>query len=186
MGIRVYAILYYEDDPGKNTALKMIKMGIAEPINKRGVRGAPVVLNPFSRVYLGAWLKERILKHGIVVVDASWKKLSAGRFKGIRGLHVKLPPLFPGNPVNYGKLCMLSSVEAVAAAVYLTGFLEYYEKLLGLYKWMATFHELNKELLEEYSKAGSNEELMEVIAECWGNENPCNMVNSENGGGAGA
>lgn len=163
----------------------MIRTGIAKPIGKRDIRGAPIVLNPFSRVHLGAWLRERALKYGVVVVDASWKKLDAGKFKGIRGLHVRLPPLFPGNPINYGKLCILSSAEAVAAATYLTGFLEYYEKLLGLYKWMETFHELNRELLEEYSKASNNEELMKIIAKYWGNENPCSMISSENSRGAG-
>ena len=170
---KIYVILYREDDPRKNTAVKMIQRGLAKPISKKGVKGVPIVLNPYSHAYCGAWLRDYVLKNGIIVIDASWKKLSCEKFIGIRGVHVKLPPLLPGNPINYGKPCMLSSLEAVCAALYITGFLEQYSKLLGLYKWMDTFHELNKALLEEYARASSDYELREKIREYWGCDDPC-------------
>jgi len=68
---------------------------------------------------------------------------------------------------------MLSSIEAVAATAYITGFTDTYKKLLGLYKWMETFNDLNSELLESYAKAWSMEELINTVREYWGDTSPC-------------
>ncbi|OYT41103.1 MAG: hypothetical protein B6U89_00280 [Desulfurococcales archaeon ex4484_58] len=170
--VKIMVIYFREDDPKKNTSLKMIRYGIAYRIHPRKIRGYPVVLNPYAINYLGRWCREYIEKYGLVVLDASWKKLSPTRFKGIRGKHYKLPPLLPGNPVNYGKPCILSSIEAVAASLYITGFKNIYNKLIKLYKWMNTFHKLNQEILEEYSKAEKQEELEKTIKKYWENP-PC-------------
>lgn len=151
----------------------MIKAGIAIPASRKSRVGKPIVLNPFSEDYLGPWLREYMSRHGVLVVDASWRRLTLDKFKGLRGLHVKLPPLLPGNPINYGRACILSSIEAVAASLYITGFNELFKTLLGLYKWMNTFYELNKELLEEYSKTRDREELLNTIIEYWGLVDPC-------------
>ncbi len=153
--------------------MKMVKAGLARLVDHGFARRGLVVLNPFSPDYLGPWLRSLVEEKGVLVLDASWKHLTPGKFKRIPGTHVKLPPLLPGNPVNYGKPCMLSSVEAVAAAAYIAGFTDIYGKLLGLYKWMETFHTLNSELLEAYSKAGSQEELAAAIQEYWGENPPC-------------
>ncbi len=150
---RIYVIYHREDDPRKNTSLKMVRKGLAELVDKRYRYSIPrkaVILNPFAKEVLTPKDREYIIRYGIVVVDASWKKLSPRYFRGIRGLHRKLPFLVAGNPVNYGKPYMLSSIEAVTAALYITGFDEAVEKLIGLYKWMNTFITLNKELLNEY------------------------------------
>lgn len=172
--VRVYALLFFEDSPEKNTALKMVRHGLATPLRrKKEVHGLPLVLNPFAEEYLGPWLKEQAIRSGIIVVDTSWKRLRKEHFKGIRGIHVRLPPLLPGNPVNYGKPCILSSVEAVAAALYILGLKDYYAKLLGLFKWMETFHHLNEEVLEAYSKATNPEELARVIEDYWTTLDPC-------------
>jgi len=164
----ILVVCYGEDDPGKNTSLKMIRKGFAQRTSPALIWGKPVVLNPYSAEYLGPWHREYAEKHGLVVVDASWKKLTPSYFNHVRGIHLKLPPLLAGNPVNYGKPCILSSIEAVAAAAYIMGFRELYYKLLGLYKWMNTFHTLNANLLEDYSKALNPEELAKVIEEYWG------------------
>jgi pre-rRNA-processing protein TSR3 len=168
---RILIIYKREDDPGKNTSLKMVRMGLAEIVKPSLVRRG-VVLNPFSNDYLGPWLRGEVELNGIVVVDASWRRLRPGVFHGIRGRHVKLPPLIAANPVNYGKPCILSSIEAVAASLFITGFKDYYQRLQGLFKWMKTFNDLNNDLLEEYSKASTLEELENAIREFWENP-PC-------------
>ncbi|RLG80611.1 MAG: DUF367 family protein [Thermoprotei archaeon] len=159
---RIYVVYFGEDDPRKNTALKMVRHGYAV-LAKRYPRKA-IVLNPFSEKYLGPWDRGYIEKYGIIVVDASWKKLCQKYFKPY-GQHRKLPLLIAGNPINYGKPFMLSSIEAVTAALYITGFMDAVEKLQGLFKWMKTFIELNKELLEEYKKARNEEELVKIMKE---------------------
>ena len=150
---KIYVIYFREDDPRKNTSLKMVRKGLAKLVDKRYRYSIPrkaIILNPFAKEVLTPRDRKYIIKYGIVVVDASWKKLSPRYFRSIRGLHRKLPFLIAGNPVNYGKPYMLSSIEAVTAALYITGFDEVVEKLIGLYKWMNTFITLNKELLNEY------------------------------------
>jgi pre-rRNA-processing protein TSR3 len=176
--VKILVLLLHEDDPSKNTALKMIRSGLATPVNKYNIRGHPVVLNPYSQEYFGPWLREQVSKHGILVLDASWRKLNPVKFKFIRGIHVKLPPLLPGNPVNYGKPCMLSSIEAVAAALYITGFHDIYEKLIGLFKWMSTFNDLNINLLQSYFNVRDINELLDTIIDYWGTINPCYITNS--------
>ncbi len=169
----ILVIYLGEDDPSKNTSLKMIRAGIARRIEPRRIRGSPVVLDPYSKEILGSWLRGTIEHYGLVVIDGSWKKLSPSKTRGVRGFHTRLPPLLAGNPVNYGKPCVLSSIEAVAAALYITGFNDLYDKLLGLYKWMDTFHTLNRDLLEDYASAENPAMLSRVIMDYWGESPPC-------------
>lgn len=181
LSVKVFVALLGEDDPRKNTAVKMVRMGYAIPYSAARRRGGPVVLNPFAGAYLGKWLRDEVAKRGILVVDASWRKLSPVKFRKFGGLHVRLPPLLPGNPINYGKPCILSSVEAAAASLYITGFLEDYYKLLGTFKWMSTFHSLNAELLEAYYNSNNEGELLEAIRGHWGSEDPCYVMEPEAG-----
>ncbi len=172
-GPRILVVYYAEDDPSKNTALKMVRKGFARRIHPRWIRGAPIVLDPYAGEMLGSWHRGYVDRWGVVVVDASWNRLEPEKLRNIRGLHVRLPPLLAGNPVNYGHPCRLSSIEAVAATLYITGYTETYEKLLGLYKWMNTFHTLNIELLEAYRSAETPGELLEAVKGFWGGEPPC-------------
>ncbi len=158
---RIYIVYFREDDPRKNTALKIARKGYGV-IVKRPPPGT-IVLDPYAEELLGPWDRNVILSKGLTVVDASWKRLTPTRFKRIRGRHRRLPYLVAANPINYGKPFMLSSIEAVAAALYITGFLETVEKLVGLYKWMNTFIQLNREPLEDYRHAGGVEEYTEII-----------------------
>lgn len=169
---RIMVIYYREDDPLKNTSLKMVRKGYAKLISSRAITGKPVVLNPYSNSILGSWHRPLIEKYGIVVLDASWRRLEPVYFRGIEGLHLKLPPLIAGNPVNYGKPCILSSIEAVASTLFITGFEETYYELIRLYKWMETFHNLNHEILEKYRRAKNEKEMLEAAREKWGRE-PC-------------
>ncbi len=150
--IRILVIYKKEDDPAKNTAAKMVRLGYARIINPRRIHGSPIILNPYARRELSMNDLKDAARHGIVVLDASWKKLSERRFRGIRGLHRRLPVLVAANPVNYGKPYRLSSIEAVAAALYILGCRERAEDLLSIYKWGPVFLELNRKRLEDHLK----------------------------------
>ena len=143
----------------------MVRLGYAIPVNRfnRAPRKA-IVLNPYAKIVLSSQDRFLAERYGVLVVDVSWNKLVSGEsvFPKIRGEHRRLPFLLAGNPVNYGKPFMLSSLEAVAAALYILGFKEYALKLLSLFKWGRTFYKLNEELLEQYSKARSREEVDEI------------------------
>lgn len=73
-----------------------------------------------------------------------------------------MPLLVVGNPVNFGKLTKLSTVEALAAALYIVGFKEEATKLFSVFKWGHTFLEINSERLENYAKAQNSTEVVEM------------------------
>jgi len=70
-----------------------------------------------------------------------------------------------GNPVNYSKLNKLTTVEAIAAAVYILGNKDSSLELLDKFKWGHTFFELNQNLLEDYSKLKSEDEITPLLKE---------------------
>jgi len=78
------------------------------------------------------------------------------------GLGRRLPTLLAANPTNYAKPHKLSSVEALAAALYIVGFKNEATKLLSLFKWGEAFASLNAEPLDAYSLATSTEAI-EVV-----------------------
>ncbi|MFB3096107.1 MAG: ribosome biogenesis domain-containing protein, partial [Nitrosopumilaceae archaeon] len=67
--------------------------------------------------------------------------------------------------VNYSKLNKLTTVEAIAGAIYLIGFEKLSLDLLNKFKWGHTFYDLNKELLEQYSKATSQNAIISIANE---------------------
>ena len=164
--VSIYVIRLEGDDPRKSTALKLVRFGLARRVSEpRDLPRGVVVLNPAADKVLTPLDRELILKYGLVVIDASWNRGIEPIIKvcrRIRGHHRVLPILFAGNPINYAVPTKLSSAEAIAAALYITRFKDDALRVLSLFKWGNTFIELNKELLEGYSKASTAEEVIKV------------------------
>ena len=154
-------LMLKQDDPRKCSAAKLVKFNLAKPVTRTTSR--TLVLNPFSKKIL---LKsDRKLVHSITGIDCSWN-LSVPVFKKpFTGVGRKLPPLLAGNPINYSKLNKLTTVEALAGAVYILGESELTHTLLQKFKWGPTFFALNENLLGEYSKAKSESEILQISHE---------------------
>lgn len=162
-GIRVYAVMHHEDDPKKCTAARLVRNG--EMRRARDIAKIPrgaVVLNPEAEKALSAEDRPAAERLGLLVVDCSWNRLE--RFPRLRrGLkHRALPFLVAANPVNFGKAQRLTSGEAVAAALYILGEKEQSERVMSHFRWGPTFIDINRELLESYSSAGSSREVVEI------------------------
>lgn len=149
----------HQDDPGKCTSAKMRRLGFARRVSRGGIPRNALVLNPSADELVSRLDKQFIEKGGIVVIDCSWKKAGDVFDFRFNGQQRKLPALLAGNPTNYAKIGSLSSLEAVSACLYITGFKKQAERLMTIYKWGDTFLTLNHDPLEEYSKAESQEEI---------------------------
>ena len=118
------------------------------------------MLNPFSYVAFSPADKQRVEDFGLAALDFSWERTENVLPKHVRGTSRCLPILVAGNPVNYGKPTKLSTVEALAAAVYILGFKADAAELLSIFKWGNTFLDINHERLEAYSAAKNSTEVV--------------------------
>jgi pre-rRNA-processing protein TSR3 len=155
--------------PKACTAAKLKKFDLATVFYTPGkIPRGSVVLSPFSEKVIS---KEDAphTKNGLVALDCSWKHAEEV-FKNIRKpLHQRaLPLLVAANPVNYGKVSKLSTVEALASALYILGEEEQAVKLLGKFKWGPGFLNLNKALLKSYSKAEKAKDIINIQNEYFG------------------
>jgi pre-rRNA-processing protein TSR3 len=152
-----------QDDPKKNTALRLKRRGIARIVSK--VRFLPkrsIVLNPFSEIALSPADHERIAEFGLAALDCSWEQAQKVMGEHVRGTSRCLPILIAGNPVNFGKLTKLSTAEAIAAALYIADFKNEAEALLGIFPWGHTFFELNQRFLDRYVQAKDSAEVVQL------------------------
>jgi pre-rRNA-processing protein TSR3 len=162
---RIYIYHKRECDVKKCTALKLGKLRLAEIVyNIRGIPRGSLLLYPFCENVLSPGDKEIVSRGALAAIDCSWNQFQSERIP--RSLaQRKLPFLLAANPVNYSVPYRLSTLEALAAALYIMGFAEDSSLLLSKAKWGAAFLTLNAEPLSLYSKAKSQEEIREIERE---------------------
>jgi pre-rRNA-processing protein TSR3 len=72
------------------------------------------------------------------------------------------------NPINYGKISILSSAEALSATLYIANYIEESRRLMSIFKWGPNFLELNKNPLEDYRLAKTPEDMIKIEEEYFG------------------
>ncbi len=146
--IGVFALEMGQDDPTKCTARKMIQMDLAKGVGRKfHASDTVIVLNPYAHRVISP--PDRGAK-SVLAVDCSWNLAQEVFFRKLGGKHRRLPLLLAANPTNYARPGMLSSLEAVAATMYILGEVEEAERYLNIYKWGPGFLTLNKDPLESY------------------------------------
>ena len=153
--------MFRQDDPKKCTAAKIVKFKLATSV--RTTSPNTLLLDPFAEKTL--LRSDSSLVSSITGIDCSWELAGKTFTKKFSGIARKLPPLLAGNPVNYSKLNKLTTVEAIAGASFILGFENLAHDLLDKFKWGHTFYDLNQNLLKDYSKANSEEEINSILKE---------------------
>ncbi|MEM3522106.1 MAG: DUF367 family protein [Candidatus Bathyarchaeia archaeon] len=163
MHIKLFSYQMMQDDPKKCTSLKLSRFGFVKVIKHNSrIPNKAITLNPFVNEVLTPIDRNYIEKFGLVVIDCSWNEVEEVFKRKFKGLNKRLPLLIAANPINYGKISRLSSVEAFSAALYITGFKDYAKYIVSKFKWGSVFLALNKELLKEYSLAEGIEKIKEI------------------------
>ncbi len=169
MVVRIYVVRIGGDNPKLSTALKLVRLGLALRVRPRDVPKHSVVLDPTSSTVLAPCDRSFIERGGVTVIDASWNRdldRIALIVKSFRKPERRvLPALKAGNPINYARISLLSSAEAIASALYICGFKDQALEILGKFKWGGTFLKLNKDLLEMYAGASGRDEVLRIQRE---------------------
>lgn len=158
-----------QDDPRKCTSAKLVRYNLVKGIRSISqISRRSIVLNPLANKALLPSDREHFLHGGLVAIDCSWNKADKVLRANYPGLNRRLPLLLAGNPVSYAKLEKLSSAEAIAASLMITGFNEQSRQVLDLFKWGQTFFTLNQNPLEDYSKVKNMKDLSEIETSYFG------------------
>jgi pre-rRNA-processing protein TSR3 len=152
-------------DPKRCTGLKLKRHGLARVVTSiRFLPKRAIVLNPFSEIAFSPADKQRIQDFGLAALDCSWEHAQKVLSTHVRGTSRCLPILIAGNSTNYAKATKLSTVEAIAGALYIAGFKDEAEKVLSIFVWGHTFLELNAGLLEGYAAAKDSTDIVRIQA----------------------
>jgi len=157
--IPVYAYRDNSCDPRKCTVKKLEKAGFLKIFNKISqIPRNTLLLDPSAEKALSP--ADKYVK-SITVLDCSWIVLDTRRVRSFRTRRA-LPFLLAANPVNFGKPCMLSSVEALSAALYIIGEKDRALEFLSKVGWGIRFFEVNREPLDMYAGAKDSTEVIKI------------------------
>jgi pre-rRNA-processing protein TSR3 len=146
--------------------LKLKRYNLVRVVHRtREIPRGVVILDPYTSIAFSPLDKERLQKRGLSALDCSW--VHAKEVYEVSGKWTArcLPYLVAANPVNYGKPTKLSTVEALAGALYIAGFSEHASDLLSKFKWGLQFIILNQQLLKRYAQAKDSTEVVNVQKE---------------------
>jgi pre-rRNA-processing protein TSR3 len=149
-------------DPKKCSGRRLARFGLVQTLSLSH-HFPGIVLSPLAQSSVSREDRDIVLTKGIAVIDCSWAKLDETPFKKMKGGHLRLLPyLVAANPINYGRPCKLSCVEAFSACLIIAGFRSVAESLLSRFKWGHAFLSLNSELLERYETAKTSSDIISV------------------------
>ncbi|XP_043499099.1 18S rRNA aminocarboxypropyltransferase [Polistes fuscatus] len=149
-------------DPKKCTGRKLSRHGLIKTL-RLSTRFSGLVLSPSGTKCVNPMDRNIVQDFGCAVVDCSWARIDTTPIGQIKAPNPRLLPfLVAANPINYGKPCQLSCVEAIAATLIITGFPDVANCYLDKFSWGHSFLELNKELLERYATCKDAKEIIAV------------------------
>ncbi|KAK9166702.1 hypothetical protein Scep_001893 [Stephania cephalantha] len=149
-------------DAKSQCSVFLIRLGLVNKLRVTNGFGG-IVLSPVGTQCVSKEDHHLMKRKGLGVVDCSWARLYDVPFAKLRCPAPRLLPwLVAANPVNYGRPCQLSCVEALSAALLICGEEETANLLLGKFKWGHAFLSLNRDLLKAYAECENSSDIISV------------------------
>lgn len=162
--MKLYAYHLEQCDPKRCTTRKLERFGIITVVARgRRLPNGVIILHPEGEHVLSREDGDRVGARGLAVIDSSWKRGAVPQVRG--GPTRSLPYLLAANPVNYGKPFVLSSAEALAAALFILGVPHQAEAVLAKFGWGLQFLALNREPLRAYAAATTRADVLVAQSE---------------------
>ena len=162
--IRLLAYHAGQCDPKKCTSLRLQRFGLLTLVPRpTAIPNGALLLTPKADRALSPADAARAERRGLAIVDVSWKRDTFPSVPQASGR--ALPYLLAANPVNYGKPFVLSSAEAIAAALSIFGREEEARKVLAKFAWGEQFFKLNAEPLVAYASARDSASVVAAQAD---------------------
>ncbi len=150
-----------ECDPKRCTAMRLHRAGkISMVHNLRELPSGAILLDPFAEKALSKTDAEIAKTYGLAALDCSWKQIREISSLRRRMEPRALPYLVATNPTYYGRPTILSTAEALAAALSIFGEKDFAKDILNIFKWGHVFFDLNREPLEAYANAKDSGEVV--------------------------
>lgn len=122
-----------------------------------------ILLSPHGKQAISPADRKILEQNGIGLIDSSWNQVEVTDYSMFKKHKNRLLPfLVASNPVNYGRPYKLNCVEAIAAGLYICGFIEEAKEICDGFDYCLEFLKLNEELLESYRKCSNSSEILEV------------------------
>lgn len=165
--IRLYAYHAGQCDPKRCTSRKLERLGLITFVSRpSSLPPGTVLLTPTASRALSRMDAPRAERRGLSVLDVSWNVAQRTGFPAApRATPRALPYLLAANPVNYGKPFVLSSAEALAAALVIFGHDAEATEILSKFAWGEQFLRLNREPLEAFRAAPDSAAVVAAQAE---------------------
>lgn len=150
-----------QTDARRDTGSKLVRLGLAKVL-KLGARWGGVSLSPSASAVVSPTDAVLVASKGVAVVNCSWARLGDVPFARCVATAPRLLPfLLAANPTKYGQPCTLSSAEALAAALVITGQRADAATLMARFSWSASFWQLNGRFLDAYAACRDATEVLE-------------------------
>lgn len=137
------------------------KHGLLSTLTKQA-KFSGIVLTPTAKKMISPEDHEIVATSGLCVIDCSWQFFDSVKVKSIKKNERLLPYLLAANPVNYGKEIKLTCAEALAGALFLSGFEDEAETVMDTFKWGGAFFFLNEIYFDKYQQAQTSDEMMKA------------------------
>ncbi len=163
--IPLYAYRDNTCDPRKCTVKKLARRGMVTIVTRiTQIPRATLLLDPTAEQAVSP--ADRHVP-SITALDCSWAALDTGAVRSWRTRRA-LPFLVAANPVGFGRPFQLTSAEAMAATLYILGERDQAHAILAPFHWGLRFFEVNRDPLDDYSRAEDSTEVVAIQAQYMG------------------